>query len=170
MSSLAHFTARRVIANAGNARLRLAQTRTNGFAHQTSQFRAWTSTKFTQKSRNAKAITGGVGLVVAGAAMYPSGRHSLYPGIPIPVTSLGCGGASPNDSKAKLLGVEKLDVNKVEENLGEPQIENVEKLGKPKENIMEATKIVEKLNLNTMKIVISICLTSIIVSKYFLQM
>ena len=166
MSSLAYFTARRVIANAGNARLRLVQTRTNGFTHQTSQFRTWTSTKFTQKSRNAKAILGGAGLVMAGVAMYPSGRHSLYPGIPIPVTSLGRGGANPNE----IIGVEKLDVKKVDEKVGESQIEIVEKLGEPKENIIEATKIVEKMNVNTMTIVISICFTSIIVSKYLLQM
>ena len=155
MSSLAHFTARRVIANAGNARLRLVQTRTNGFTHQTSQFRTWTSTKFTQKSRNGKAIAGGAALIVAGVAMYPSGRHSLYPGIPIPVTSLDRGGSKTDDSEVKVIVVEKLDVKEVDEKVEEPQIEIVEKVEEPqieiiekveepKEDIIEATEIVEE--------------------------
>ena len=117
MSSVAYFTARRVIANAGS-RVRLMQTRTNGFTHQTSQFRTWTTTKnvFGQKKGNTKVIVGGaaIGVVMAGVAMYPtdypSGRHSLYPGIPIPVTSLNRGGEEKDDtSEVKLVVVEKLD-------------------------------------------------------------
>ena len=108
MSSLAYFSARRLIANAGTARARLIQNRTNVVTNQTSQFRTWTKTKnvFSQRTSHAKAIAGGAALVVAGAAMYPSGRHALYPGIPIPVTSLNRGDEKSGDSEVKLIVVE----------------------------------------------------------------
>merc|ERR1712223_874341 len=78
-------------------------------------------------------IAGGAALIVAGVAMYPSGRHSLYPGIPIPVTSLDRGGSKTDDSEVKVIVVEKLDVKEVDE-----------KVEESKEDIIEATEIVEE--------------------------
>merc|ERR1712223_1407432 len=100
-------------------------------------------------------IAGGAALIVAGVAMYPSGRHSLYPGIPIPVTSLDRGGSKTDDSEAKVIVVEKLDVKEIDEKVEEPQkeivekveeplIEIIQKVEEPKEDIIEATEIVEE--------------------------
>ena len=138
MSSLAYFSARRLIANAGTARARLIPNRTNVVTNHTSQFRTWTKTKnvFSQKTNHAKAIAGGAALVIAGVAMYPSGRHDLYPGIPIPVTSLNRGDEKRGDTEVKLIVVETIEEPK-KDIVQEPK--KSEK--KVEEKIEEAPKI-----------------------------
>ena len=138
MSSFAYFSARRLIANAGSARARLIQNRTKVVTNQTAQFRTWTKTKnvFSQKTSHAKAIAGGAALVVAGVAMYPSGRHALYPGIPIPVTSLKHSDEKSGGSEVKLIVVEKLD---------EPKKDLIQEPKKSEEKVEEAIEEAPKI-------------------------
>jgi hypothetical protein len=106
---VAYFTARSIPVYAG--RFRFIQSRVIGVAP-TSSFRTWSVLKEVpsvgRRLKNVKAMTGGAFLIMAGVAMYPTGKHSLYPGIPIPVTSLNRG-EKPAETNYKLIVVDKLD-------------------------------------------------------------
>ena len=113
MSALAvYFTARSVPAYAG--RLRFIQSRLNG-QQPGSSFRTWTAAKQIPRVWNLKAVTGtSAVLAMAGVAMYPEGRHSLYPGIPIPVTSLERRKENKDSTDTgNLLVVENLDKSEI---------------------------------------------------------
>ena len=106
----AYFTARNIPVYAN--RFRLIQTRVNGSVP-ASSFRTWAAIRraplVADRMRNSKTMAGGAVLIMAGVAMYPSGRHSLYPGIPIPVTSLNRTGKDEDTNEQKLIVVEKLE-------------------------------------------------------------
>ena len=115
----AYITARSIPVYAG--RFRFVQSRVIGLVP-TSSFRTWSVVKqgpsVGRRLKNIKAMTGGAFLIMAGVAMYPTGKHSLYPGIPIPVTSLNRG-ENPADTNIQLIVVDKSDEpkEKLEEKL-----------------------------------------------------
>ena len=53
-------------------------------------------------------MTGGAFLIMAGVVMYPTGKHSLYPGIPIPVTSLNRH-QDPAETNVKIIIADKIN-------------------------------------------------------------
>ena len=87
----AYFTARSVPVFAG--KLRQIQSRTNLITCTPSSWlRTWAGAKevqrFGHRFSNSNILKSGAALLLAGVAMYPTGKRSLYPGVPIPVTSL----------------------------------------------------------------------------------
>ena len=94
-------------------RIILTKSNINGTSS-VSSFRTWSAVKdapkwLSQKFGNMKMVTGGAVIVIAGTAMYPTGKHSYYPGIPIPVTSLNRAETSEGNSSVEVVVIEKLE-------------------------------------------------------------
>ena len=99
-----------------SGRIILTKSNINGTSS-VSSFRTWSAVKdapkwLSQKFGNMKMVTGGAVIVIAGTAMYPTGKHSYYPGIPIPVTSLNRAETSEKNSSVEVVVIEKLEESK----------------------------------------------------------
>ena len=108
-------------------RIILTKSNINGTSS-VSSFRTWSAVKdapkwLSQKFGNMKMVTGGAVIVIAGTAMYPTGKHSYYPGIPIPVTSLNRAETSERNSSVEVVVIEKLEESIQEELLLEEEEE-----------------------------------------------
>ena len=100
-------------------RIILTKSNINGTSS-VSSFRTWSAVKdapkwLSQKFGNMKMVTGGAVILIAGTAMYPTGKHSYYPGIPIPVTSLNRAETSEGNSSVEVVVIEKLEESIQEE-------------------------------------------------------
>ena len=105
-------------------RIILTKSNINGTSS-VSSFRTWSAVKdapkwLSQKFGNMKMVTGGAVIVIAGTAMYPTGKHSYYPGIPIPVTSLNRAETSEGNSSVEVVVIEKLEES-IQEEIKESQ-------------------------------------------------
>ena len=105
-------------------RIILTKSNINGTSS-VSSFRTWSAVKdapkwLSQKFGNIKMVTGGAVIVIAGTAMYPTGKHSYYPGIPIPVTSLNRAETSEGNSSVEVVVIEKLEES-IQEEIKESQ-------------------------------------------------
>ena len=131
-------------------RIILTKSNINGTSS-VSSFRTWSAVKdapqwLSQKFGNMKMVTGGAVIVIAGTAMYPTGKHSYYPGIPIPVTSLNRAETSEGNSSVEVVVIEKLEES-IEVEIKESQNQTVTPGSKIEEPIpikkLEESKEVE---------------------------